>query len=158
MPRPSFPRFLLLILLAGTALCSWISSEAQEPGGAKKGLKVTISVYSGRPNPFFYLENESEIEQVRTLLKASTVNKAFKKRSVIPSILGYRGIEVENRGGIRDIPSYIAVSKGDIELGNKEKAFFIDSDRALEHFLLKMAREKKAIGETLDKRIRAAER
>ncbi len=158
MLRPNATRYLLLFLLVGTVVFSWISSEAQETGSARKELKVTISVYSGRPDPFFYLDNEADIEQLRTFLKNSAVNKAFEKHAVIPSILGYRGIEVENRSGIRDVPGHMAVYKGNMEIGDKEKTFFIDKDRALEHYLLKMAREKKAIDEKMYNKLKASER
>lgn len=158
MLRPNLTKYLLLFLFAGAAVCTWIGSEAQEKAGAKNGLKVTISVYSGRPDPFFYLDNEAEIDQLRSFLKNAAVDKAFEKRTVIPSILGYRGVKVENPGGIRDVPGAIAVYKGTMEVRNKEKVFFVDKDSALEHYLLKMAREKKAIDEKMYGKIKASER
>jgi hypothetical protein len=147
-----------MILVTGAVLATWTGSAAQEKADVTQGLKVTISVHSGRPDPFFYLDKEADIQRLRALLKNAAVVKTFDRDTVIPAILGYRGVEVMNGSGVRGVPGYLAVYKGTVEVRNKEKTFLVDKDGALEQYLLKLAIEKKAISSKLYERITAPAR
>src|SRR4030042_1169065 len=90
-------------------------------------------------------------KQVKNLIDASRVNERFEKTTVIPSILGYNGIMVENPAKVTGFPYFLAVYKGNIEVKNERKRFLIDEGSAIENLLLKQAIEKGVIPEEVVK-------
>jgi hypothetical protein len=122
------------------------SGNAQEIGEGK-GLKVTILLYSGRPDPTYTVDDRNVIEQLKILVSTAKPNVKFDRSTVIPSILGYKGIVVDNQAGVSGIPSFIAVYKGNMEIKDESRRFLSDEGRAMENLLLKTAIEKKVIDE-----------
>jgi len=132
---------LLFVLLAG----AFNEARCNEK---KTGLLVTIQAFSGRPNPTYLIEEKTEeSESFIGMIRAARVNDKFEKDTVIPSILGYKGIVIESSGDIAEIAPFIAVYRGNIEVRNKTKKFLVDEDGALENFLLNQALKRKAIDE-----------
>jgi hypothetical protein len=128
-------------------LLSAVSSVAQTEEMSKdKGLKVTILLFSGRPNPVYLLEEEELIAEVKDLIGKAAVNKDIKEGTVIPSRLGYSGILVENQGKIPELPPRLAIYKGNIELRD-EQVKYLKDEGTLENFLLDKAVEKEVIDE-----------
>jgi hypothetical protein len=124
-------------------------ANAQAQGKAEtKGLRVTILLFSGRPDPTYFIEDTPSLDRVRKTLGMSKETK-FEKSTVIPSILGYKGIAVENAGNVSGIPEHFAVHKGTIEVGTKEKKFLTDEGNALEQFLLDKAIERGIVEEKI---------
>ena len=61
-------------------------------------LKVTVDVFSGRPNPVVVLEGREEQE---VLARLRPGKRAAKGAARPQSFLGYRGIQFELKGGRR---------------------------------------------------------
>jgi hypothetical protein len=135
---------ITMVLMILTA----VSGNAQEMGEGK-GLKVTILLYSGRPDPTYIVNDKETIEQLRTLISAAKPNEKFEKYTVIPSILGYRGIIVDNPTKISGIPVFVAVYKGNMEVKDEGRRFLIDEGSVVENLLLKTAIEKRVIEERM---------
>lgn len=72
-------------------------------------LKLTIDIFSGRPNPYQIIEGN----EAKKMLNKIKVNAALRtnSRQVEPENLGYRGIIVENLDGSRsDFPEYFRIT------------------------------------------------
>lgn len=144
----------VLALLFVTITSDQINAQAKEMAGGK-GLKVTILLFSGRPDPNYLLDDKNAIEQLKTLINTAKTNDKFEKSTVIPSILGYKGIVMDNQTKVSGIPSFVAVYKGNIEVKDGGKRFLIDEAGALEKLLLDMAIEKGVIDEKVLKRMKS---
>jgi len=97
-----------------------VTMEAQEIEKPVKGLKVTILVYSGRPNPTYTTTDENFIKKIDSALKSKPKNKNFKDKTVSPSVLGYNGILVENFSDSMPDLEYFLVFRSNVELKNKK--------------------------------------
>ena len=143
-----------IILIGGFVAVA--NSQTQGEAGMK-GLKVTVLLFSGRPDPSYVIDDAASLDQVKKIFETSKETK-FEKSTVIPSILGYKGITVQNTGNIAGIPQDFSVYKGTIEVGTKEKKFFTDEGNALEKFLFDKAIERGVVEENILKRIREGEK
>ncbi len=138
--------FMVTAATAGSFLT--VQAFAQE-----QGLKVTVLIFSGRPDPTFSLTRDNEFQTVSSALEKAVENKSFRGETVIPSRLGYKGILVENISGVKGVPRSIAVRGRDIEIRNKHVLFLRDNGE-LERYLLEEAMKKGAIDKTLFREIR----
>lgn len=138
---------MFIIVISFVFICFTSSIQAGEMGADKKGLKVTILLFSGRLDPTYVLEDRDVIDQLKTLLDKAPVNEKIEKRTVIPSILGYNGILVDNQGRISGFPSRLAVYKGNIEVKDERKKFLIDEGGAVENLLIHQALRQGVIDE-----------
>ncbi|MGE5557151.1 MAG: hypothetical protein ACM3WV_00920 [Bacillota bacterium] len=108
-------------------------------------LKVTILIFSGRPNPCYFIEEQRVVDNLKMHFAKSAQNRNYKKDTVIPNILGYQGIIVENLIDIKGLPKGLIIHNNDIEVlpqGIYAKAAFIhkefrsDTTNNIETFLL----------------------
>ncbi len=75
------------------------------------GVKLTIDVFSGRPNPEVELEEDEARQLLDRLAPAGLL--ADDEEEVPQSYLGYRGIVVQQTGGLRDeVPSAFRLAGG----------------------------------------------
>jgi hypothetical protein len=104
-------------------------------------LRITFDVFSGRPNPTVTVAGEEERELLARLAPARERNGGSRAREVPESILGYRGIVIEQvedargkrrargtRTAVRAIPRIVRVAGGVVRSG--KRAF-----RALDPFV-----------------------
>jgi hypothetical protein len=124
-----------LIVALALAACASGSARAAEGDG---GIKVTVLLYSGRPNPSFTLTAE-QAERVRQLVAAGQPDPEFRGGSVLPSILGYNGLLVEG------LPEPLAVYGGRVEIQDREGKRVVSDGGALESFLLEAAAQNKTL-------------
>lgn len=115
-------------------------------------IVVRVLLYSGRPDPEYSIENQGDIVAIRDALSSAKVVEKFDKATVIPSILGYKGILVKNTGKLEGLPSMFAVYQGMIEVTGEPKRFLSDGDRRLEKLLIDGAMKKGVIDDALLKR------
>ncbi len=80
-------------------------------GGGK--LKVTILVYSGRPNPSYVIDKPEDIAAIDALFRGGMAKGAAAGRQFLPK-LGYNGLLVENVSNIASLPPRFYVCKGNI--------------------------------------------
>ena len=136
-------------LVAG--ILSVIPAAAQQSGAP--AITVSVLVFSGRPDPTFDLRPAEQAKLV-ALLKAAPTQESAGRETVIPAILGYKGIVVENPTGIGEVPKRVEVFGGSIEVGVERKEFFADPSNRVASFLLDLAIERGVIPDALLKRIR----
>ena len=140
---------LLCLFLVFTGLIACVSVNDTKNATGENKLRVVIMVYSGRADDPSYLLADSHLAtQMKDLIGKARETK-FKGQTIIPSILGYRGIIVQNPGGMSGLPEHFAVYKGMIEIMGKEKSFRNDEGRKLETLLLKESRREKVIDDKL---------
>jgi hypothetical protein len=143
----SYLLFIILCVGANSNL-----RAADNPSGSRE---VEIDVFSGRPNPVFSLQT-AEIQELDRFLSKATVEKsgAAAKAEIIPSILGYRGLRIRERGDNKVVVSEIQVAGKDILIrGQGESRRMKAPDNALEQYLVDLALSKKAIDAELHKEI-----
>jgi hypothetical protein len=147
-----FGIWFLIVLLAGvTAAATSVAAQDE----AKTGLKVTVLLYSGRPNPTFVLDDKASIDKVTQLLGKSNAIAEYKRTTVVSSRLGFNGVVVENLNkSIAQFPASLAVNKGTMEVKDGEKKFMTDEGRELENYLLSKAVEMKVIDENALRKIK----
>lgn len=78
-------------------------------------LRLTIDVFSGRPNPVIYLDGREADDVLKRVRPGERIPKK-EQRPVPPSPLGYRGIVIEqlDRKPVRGLPQSIRVANGDL--------------------------------------------
>lgn len=153
----NFVWILVLLITIWFMLGSGIIGKAhsEEMSLEKTSLKVTILIYSGRPNPTYLLEDKSAMNRLKVLVNEAKPNERFEKATVIPSILGYNGITIDNPAKIPGFPAHIAVYRGNIEAQDENKRFLIDEGGAIESLLIDQALEKGVIDEGVLKFIKS---
>lgn len=129
-----------LVVLGGAVLSS-APAAAQTP----PSLSVTISVFSGRPDPEFKLAAAAELDKLRSLFKNAAPYTKSVQGSIIRPVLGYRGIIVDKGDAVGALPAHFAVHNGIIEIGTEKPTYLIDKHRKLEKTLLDLALAAKAI-------------
>jgi hypothetical protein len=75
----------------------------------KQGVLVRVLLYSGRPDPEFYL-SDAGIGELRGRLEKTVGGEHIHPAP--PGGLGYRGFLVENRGNVAGIPAAFTVYRG----------------------------------------------
>jgi len=136
----------VLMLLCSCAPSSTVSGVRPLPPGE---LEVTISVFSGRPDPHYQLPDGEHADEVRARILRAPASAAPPGDSVLAPVLGYRGISIENSGRIAGLPARLAVHNGIIALDGDERSFVVDEGRGLETYLLELALSQGAIDEQL---------
>lgn len=134
---------LTLFALGGTAGLAWSQAE-----GEKEKMRVEILVFSGRANPYYFMDQEQMVDKLKGMLDKAQPATRPKTDTVITSRLGYNGILIETNDKTTELPRLIGVYKNDIELQNEQVRFLID-DGSMERFLLQQAMEKKAIDQQI---------
>ncbi len=128
------PMWLVLPLLA-TGLFGWSEASAQ---AGEEGVQLTVLIYSGRPNPTMQLD-QGAVARLEEMLAASPANADFDADTVVPSILGYTGLLIENPSGRGKLPPRLMVYKGNLESQNGGTRFLSDENGSLEGFLVETA-------------------
>ena len=105
---------------------------------------ATVLLYSGRPNPQFVLD-DAALARLRTLINSADERESFDRQTVVPSILGYNGVMIQNLSRRGALAERIIVYRSDVEIRDKETRFRRDESRAIESFLLQQAVELGAI-------------
>ena len=132
---------IVLFLIAGVTL------NAQDTAKQEKGLKVTIMIFSGRPNPTFTITDQSIITKIKDSLGKMPKNEKFCGDTVSPAILGFKGILVENSSELLPDMDSVVVHHSKVEFKNKNttKNFLEDYALELQDLLVQQALEKGAI-------------
>ncbi len=149
--KKSMTRIMVMFMVVVIMAC--VTVETQSVG---KGMKTTIMVYSGQPNPTFTIIDKNTIAKIENLFKNLPKNDNFTGVTVSPSILGYTGILVENfSNSMADVESLL-VYREDVEVKTKKpaandklKEFHIDQSLALQALLLQEALTQGVIDQAL---------
>ena len=122
---------------------------------AKNRLKVTLLIYSGRPNPTFFIEDQLSIDKVKSLVAELIAVENPDGEATGRPILGYNGIIVENPDGmVADLPTSMHVlQNGNVIVMDGKLENLKDQTNALEKFLLSIAEEKKVIDQKIFEKI-----
>ncbi len=131
-------RFHPMLLVLPLTLTLLLSAEAPAQSGGEQGVKLTVLIHSGLPDPTMTLD-EGAVARLEEMLAAAPANADFDGETVIPSILGYKGLMIENPSGQGNLPPLLMVYKGDLETQNGKTSFLTDASGTLEGFLVETA-------------------
>lgn len=129
-----------LLLMGGSTSFAGVARAVVPPDG--KEITVTILLYSGRPDPTYVLDGEEVIDEIRAAITGAEPVSGRANQDVIPPILGYKGIQVQNKRTLAGIPSRIHVFEGRITVVDGQRRVLLDKNRALERILLEEAIKK----------------
>lgn len=148
--------FFLTALLAVALVACGTAVSAQDRSDDE--VTLTVLLYSGRPNPSVGLDDDAVARLAEMLGEVPEDEQSRRRGSVLPSILGYNGVLVNNPGGRPGLPRRLAVYGGAAELiGDRgSKRFVRDTGGAIESFLLEVAEERDALDPDQTEAIRAA--
>ncbi len=152
---------LAIVVMAVTLMIFPIfASNAQIKEGAEKktGLQVTILLFSGRPDPTFVISEKEVLDELKNLLAQCQKMEKFDRDTIIPSILGYKGIRIQNTARIPEFPPAFMVYNGKVEVKNDRTTFLRDQGELLETFILEQARKREIIDNKLFDLIQADKR
>ncbi len=102
-------------------------------------MKVTIKIFSGRENPYFFINDKKIFNAVTSLIEKAQKIDNYPLETVEPSILGYRGVEIQCLTDNDIFIDEYTVYKNDIEHFNgnyKRKIFMNDASHIIEKLLL----------------------
>jgi len=132
----------LVLALAASAR----SGAANDPPAGASGLTVQILLYSGRPDPLFAIKEPARIAQVQQLFAQARPDPAAgDRKTVLPSILGYKGVLILNPGGLGGLPRTIAVYHGNVEARDGGNPRFLTGGAALEGALIDEAIQRNVV-------------
>ncbi len=140
--RTHWTSLLILSLAALTVLACVTHGAAAQGEGDAEGLRVTVLIYSGRPNPSFLLQDGAEIEGLRKALTSAEAREDFPGETVVPSILGYNGLRIDNPAGEEGLPRTLLLYDGTMEVRDRGRRFVADAGRQLERSLIDLAVER----------------
>jgi hypothetical protein len=108
--------------------------EATEPAWQPfEAISVTVSMFSGRPDPYFELLDDVDVEALREKLR----DLPAADRAVQPPGLGYRGLHLRVRGYDR-LPREVVVFGGTVTVDGR----VVRDARGLEAWLKEQARAR----------------
>lgn len=140
------------VLCGVTILTTGVASDNEAGAADKQGITVRVLLYSGREDPTYVIDDPQMIGQMKARLGDAKKAADFGGETVIPSILGYKGILVDNPGMAGDLPRQFAVYKGTIEVMGRDRQFLVDEEGALEKMLMDESIRKGVIDEAILKR------
>jgi hypothetical protein len=133
---------VLVVMRLGTA-------RAQSgPSGAATGVawQVEIDMFSGVPNPVFTLTPAEATQIVGQIGQAPALSTtAVSGDSILPSILGYRGMIVRGHDQNNQLVEHTEISSGKIFRKAGNRALLDGKGAGLERTLLSLATSKNAI-------------
>lgn len=103
---------LILIIIFMICIYAIYSDESK-----KQGLKVTLLISSGMPNPSYMINEPDKIKAIQQFFKNKAREKAINK--LFEAKLGDNGMQIENTGNISDIPECFIISENEIFIINK---------------------------------------
>lgn len=95
-------------------------------------LKVTLHIYSGRPNPCWYISAHGAQELAERLSKITNISKVRPPGAA--GALGYRGFSI----GSVESNAFWHVYEGIVDLGARAGRFLISDTREIEEWLLNL--------------------
>jgi|GEM_PF-2064031 len=139
--------------------------KSNSPEIKQNGLRVTIDIFSGVPNPTLFISTSNREEGITDMATIEIIDywlstssrEEVKSRvkKVSRPILGYRGIVIEKIGKV-DFPYDKIIAYGEhLEVagtniyGIKEGSILIDYGYNLEDFIIKLALQKGILSEDL---------
>jgi hypothetical protein len=144
--RTRAARWLALAGLALAASCR-TTRPVERPASPATGVTVVVSMYSGRPDPTFVLDDTAAIVELAAWVRDAAPAPEVEGVSVLRSVLGYRGVIVRNPSGAGGRPRHLMVFDGYIEVGGEPPCFLKDEGGRAESRLIDLAVTRKAIGE-----------
>ncbi len=127
------------IAAAMILVCLGLVSDGLAADGATTNVIVQVLIFSGRPNPTWYLQDTKALEALKTKLK--DLPEAFKEEPARWTRLGFTGFRI--RGGESvGLPGDLRVYEGVIKTGRGKEAKYLKDSTGLEQSLIDDAKRQ----------------
>ena len=127
-------KYCLILILFIFVLSVKSNSRADEIPMASR-IEVTILLFSGRPDPYFVIDNRNDIATIYQ--KTLGLSRSENGMDVSCPSLGYRGFLLGFYSGEKPLPlPDLRVCKGVIEISDKQ---YLKDEKDLEDFLKEQA-------------------
>lgn len=153
-PKPPTRRLVAVLAAVAVIAIGCTAALAQPAKPAPGTARLTVLLYSGRPDPSVVLD-AAAVAHLSELVQAAPAAEGFDGETVLPSILGYKGVLVETAGD-GALPRYVAVYGGTVELRGDGARFVRDEGGAVESFLLETATQAGVLDEGARRMIAAS--
>lgn len=137
----------LLAMLLAAGCAGPVAAAPTAAEATPRTVRITLLLYSGRPNPSFEVDPAVATQRLAAGLEATRAAEAAAGETVVPGVLGYNGIVVENGANARGLPREMVVYRDRVEVRDGKTSLRLDAGRQLEAALLKLAIEQKVIDE-----------
>ena len=111
----------------------------------KSILKVTFGVFCGRPDPYFFIDDQATFDCLKNLINKK--QKVYLKNINLDYNF-YRGIEVQLLKKIEGFPEKIIIYNNNFMDANSKEIFF-ETHRNMEKYLLDMGLKKGTINQEI---------
>ncbi|MFQ6120772.1 MAG: hypothetical protein ACE5KE_12930 [Methanosarcinales archaeon] len=112
--------------------------------GDELGIKVVLDIFSGCPNPTWWL-SETQVDELKAKLGAFPL-----AQPMTPPGLGYRGMKIINYSNITNLPERIIAYNGVLTIKEDGKINYYEDTNKIEEWLLDLAR-KRGYSDTIEK-------
>ncbi len=117
-------------------------SVQDTPAIPQRAVKVTVHLYSGRPDPVFFF-NATEAQTLNGLIDGNTVVSPTPFGDVLPSRLGYKGMTIERLNRRVDLPKVIELYRSKLVTREGDTTVsLVDRSAIVERFLKEKAVDK----------------
>jgi hypothetical protein len=132
-------------LAAAIGMALSVNAAAETPAGTS-GLTIQVLIYSGRPDPLFVIRDPAQIAKLKQLLdQAAPDQAADAAKSILPSVLGYKGFLILNPGALGGLPREVAVFQQRVQTRDGGSRRVLSDNGAIESFLAGEAERSKAL-------------
>jgi len=137
-------KIAILVLIVCAVAAAFAAPDGPVAAGNGPGVSVVVEVFSGRPNPAFTLEDAAALDRLREAFGRLPAEAPESLPAAGFHRLGYRGVVIENPGGIAGLPRYAQVLDGVVlvrDEANGPPRYFRDTE-SLEKRYLALADER----------------
>jgi hypothetical protein len=99
-------------------------------------LRVTLDVFSGRPNPSWELSAQEASELARRITGLTPINQSPGEGG-----LGYRGLIISNPGKVAGFPPQMSIFNGIISISRNRHTTHYHDTNNVERWLIEQARK-----------------
>ena len=114
----SMNSFLAAIVL----MFAGVTMDAAQTAPPEKAMKVTLQIFSGRPNPEFSIKDAYLINRIQDLLETMPTTKSLAASAALQAVLGYTGIVVEPTDASLPLVETMTVYRSIVQVKNNTKA------------------------------------
>lgn len=111
-------RFIHTLLAATAILFTSLSMEAAPANPSEKTMKVTLQLFSGRPNPVFVIRDPYTLNKIKDLMGNLPATKSAVASQALRPALGYTGIVVEPTEAALPAIESLKVYRSNVEVRN----------------------------------------
>ncbi len=148
----ALPKIAILVWTICAAAAALAAPAGPAAAGNGVGVSIVVEVFSGRPNPAFTLEDAAALDPLREAFGRMPAEAPESVPTAGFHRLGYRGVVIENPGGVAGLPRYAQVLGGVVLVRDEADSAprYLRDTESLEKRCLALADERGLIRELIE--------